>query len=60
MPHDKVTQQQLHAIRGKIIKIELEIDDLMDERAKYEKKIKQIDAKISELNKQIVVLRRAL
>ncbi len=59
MPHNKNLQKKLHETRAKITTLELKIEDLWEERAKYQDKIKQIDARILEIKKEIAILKRA-
>lgn len=56
MPHNKYLQKKLHETRAKITKLEMEIEDLLEERARYQTKINQINVRILELKKQIVSL----
>lgn len=58
MPHNKDLQKKLHETRAKITKLEMEIEDLLEERARYQTKINQINERIYELKKQIVSLER--
>jgi peptidoglycan hydrolase CwlO-like protein len=58
MPHNRDLQKKLHETRTRITRLEMEIEDLLDERARYQAKINQINARILELKKQIVTLEK--
>lgn len=53
MPHNKDLQKKLHETRFKILQLQLEINDLKENRGKHLTKIRQIDAKILALEKKI-------
>jgi peptidoglycan hydrolase CwlO-like protein len=59
MPHDKNLQKKLHETRSKIMKLEMQIEDLFEERTKYQEKIDRINARISMLKQEIATLKRS-